>query len=206
MVERERDLVQRIQSGDTSAETELFAKYKDAILWKVCRHIKSDSEDIKDVVSEVYLAVLQGLRDPNFRPAKWASLDAYVWGVTNNKVRDWYGKRKKEMAIFSPNTLSVELVSYTDEYFLEKRELEKALRNLLNKLDSPYREALELRYLREFSIQEMSKKLGIPPRRVSERIHYALKLLRKAWRNAKILSISGLTLLLPLMKEMGVGL
>jgi DNA-directed RNA polymerase specialized sigma24 family protein len=73
-------------------------------------------------------------------------------------------------------------------------------------LDSPYREALELRYLQEFSIQEMSEKLGIPPRRVSERIHYALKLLRKAWKSAKILSISGLTLLLPLMKVMGVVL
>jgi RNA polymerase sigma factor (sigma-70 family) len=52
----------------------------------------------------------------------------------------------------------------------------------LQALEFKYKEALELRYFKELSVPEISAQLGIPPRRVSERIHYALKLLRQAYQ------------------------
>lgn len=189
MDESQRTLVKRIQSGDKSAETDLFAKYKDAILWKVCRHIQSSLDDIKDVVSEVYLAILEGLRKKDFKQEKWPSLDAYIRGVTNNKVRDWFSDNKRKRSLFLSGELSEEIASYTEDYLLERAELEKLLKEVLGTLAPKYRKALELHFLKEYSIQEMSKKLKMPPRRVSERIHYALKLIRKACERAKIVSI-----------------
>lgn len=189
-------LVQRIQSGDLSAENDLFQKYKNPILWKTLHSITTDIEDIKDVTSEVYLAIVQGLRSKGFQPEKWESLEAYIWGVANNKIRDWFKKEKFENKIFSDNPPSEEISSASEEYYWENEELRALLKTCLKALDHQYKEALELRYFQELSVQEIGAQLGLPPRRVSERIHYALKLLRKAYRKKiKEASILGLFLL-----------
>ncbi|MGH7595535.1 MAG: RNA polymerase sigma factor [bacterium] len=195
--ERQLRLVQRIQAGDATAEQELFLHYKGPILWKICRHVKTDSEDIKDLAGEIYLAILEGLRKPSFQPEKWETLDAFVWGVTNNKIRDWFKTEKRESKIFDGAPPSEEIAVASEEYLLENEELGKLLRACLKALEPQYKEALELRYFKELSVSEISAQLGIHSRRVSERIHYALKLLRKAYQKmGKSLSILALISLL----------
>ncbi len=190
--ERQLRLVQRIRGSDATAEQELFRRYKDPILWKICRHVKTDSENIKDLASEIYLAILEGLRKQSFQSEKWETLEAYIWGVANNKIRDWFKKEKRENKIFDDDPPSEEIAAASEEYLLENEELGKLLRTCLQALEFKYKEALELRYFKELSVPEISTQLGIPPRRVSERIHYALKLLRQAYqkreKTASILS------------------
>lgn len=194
---RQLRLVQRIQSGEAAAENELFHRYKDPILWKICRHVKTDSENIKDLAGEIYLAILEGLRKQSFQPEKWETLEAYIWGVSNNKIRDWFKKEKRENKIFDGDPPSEEIAVASEEYWLENEELGKLLRACLQALEFKYKEALELRYFKELSVPEIGAQLGISPRRVSERIHYALKLLRQVYqKKAKGASISALILLL----------
>jgi RNA polymerase sigma-70 factor (ECF subfamily) len=189
-------LVKRIQSSDAAAENELFQKYKGPIFWKICRQVKTDSENIKDLAGEIYLAILEGLRKQSFQPEKWENLEAYIWGVTNNKIRDWFKKEKRENKIFSDDPPPEEIAAASEEYLLESEELGTLLRTCLKTLEPQYKEALELRYFNELSVQEISAQLGMPPRRVSERIHYALKLLRKAFQkmgeNLSILALLAL--------------
>lgn len=174
-------LVQRIQAGETAAETELFKRYQEPIFWKICRHLKTDRENVKDVASEVYLAILQGLRSANFQPERWESLEAYIWGVTNNKIRDWFKQANRNHRFIEPQPPAENIAAVAAEEFLaENEELRRRLQACLQALDAKYRAVLELRYFRELAIPEMSAELGIPPPRVSERINYALKLLRKA--------------------------
>jgi RNA polymerase sigma-70 factor (ECF subfamily) len=194
--EYQRRLVQRIQSGDSAAEEELFNKYKDPILWKICRSIKTDIENIKDVASEVYLAIMQGLRNESFQPEKWQSLEAFTWGVTNNKIRDWFKKTNRERTIFHSDPPSEEMAASAEEYLLENEERNRILRHLLQGLEPKYKEVLDQRYFQELSVQEISAQLGIDPRRVSERIHYALTRVRKLCKKRKIASISSLISLL----------
>jgi len=182
-------LVKRIQAGDPLAENELFKQYKALILWKISRTIKSDPENLKDLACEVYITILEGLRKETFEPGNWESLDQFVLGVTRNKIRDWFKKDKRERRMFTSNPISSEVAAAVETYLLEEQELRRLLRNFLEKLEPKYREVLELRYFQELSVQEISHKLGIPPRRVSERIHYALKLIRKECRKRKIFSI-----------------
>ncbi|MCI0690488.1 sigma-70 family RNA polymerase sigma factor [candidate division KSB1 bacterium] len=190
-------LVQRIQAGDATADQELFCRFKDPILWKICRHVKTDSENIKDLAGEIYVAILEGLRKQSFQPEKWETLEAYIWGVVNNKIRDWFKKEKRENKIFDGDPPSEEIAAASEEFWLENEELEKLLKTCLQALEFKYKEALELRYFKELSVPEISAQLGIPPRRVSERIHYALKLLRQAYqKKAKGASISALIFLL----------
>lgn len=195
--ERQLRLVQRIQGGETAAENELFHCYKNPILWKICRSIKTDPENVKDVAGEIYVAILEGLRKQSFQPDKWETLEAYIWGVTNNKIRDWFKTGKRENRIFVGDPPSEEITAASEEYLLENEELGKLLKACLKTLKPRFKEALELRYFKELSVPEISAQLDIPPRRVSERIHYALKLLRKAYQKmGKSLSILALISLL----------
>lgn len=195
--ERQLRLVQRIQNGEAAAENELFHRYKDPILWKICRHVKTDAENIKDLAGEVYLAVLEGLRKQSFQPDRWETLEAYIWGVTNNKIRDWFKTERRRNKIFDGDPPPEEMVAASEEYLLENEELGELLKACLTSLDHKYKAALELRYFKELSVPEISAQLGMPPRRVSERIHYALKLLRKAYQKmGNSLSISALISLL----------
>ena len=53
--------------------------------------------------------------------------------------------------------------------------IKKALKNLKGK----YQEVLFLKFFEELSVKEISDRLNLPTRRVSERINYALKLIKK---------------------------
>jgi len=174
-------LVKHIQSGDTAAENALFHRYKDPILWKICRHLQTERENINDLASDVYVAILEGLRKTTFQPENWESLDAFIWGVTNNKIRDWLKKEKRERKIFHAELPSEDVAAATDEFLLENEERGRLLRSGLQALENKYKEALDLRYYQELSVAEIGAQLGLAPRRVSERIHYALKLLRQVY-------------------------
>ncbi len=193
MNEQQLRLVQRIQAGDATATKELFLSFQKPILWKISRSVHTDTANLKDVAGEVYLALIEGLHKDSFEPARWASLEAFVWGVTNNKIRDWYKKQKRDRRVFEDDPIAAQVVAAAEDYRLESEEITRVLREGLSSLKPRYKEVLDLRYFKELTIPEISAQLGLPPRRVSERIHYALKLLRKAWgKSGKGTSIFGL--------------
>ena len=190
-------LVQRIQRGDTTAEKELFERYQKPIFWKICRQVKTARENIADLASEIYLALLESLRKATFQPEKWESLEAFIWGVTNNKIRDWFKKQNRDHEIFDHHSPAEEITAATEEYFGENEEMGRHLRSRLATLAAKHKEVLELRYFQELSVAEISALLGLDPRRVSERIHYALKCMRQMYeKNGDRSSILGFLVLL----------
>ena len=158
-------LVQRIQGGDGTAENELFERYQNPILWKIGRQLKTDRESIADLASEIYLAILEGLRQATFQPEKWESLEALIWGVTNNKIRDWFKKEKRDRQFFHADPPAAAMTAAAEEFLLENEELSQLLRSCLQTLENKYREVLELRYFQELSVAEISAQLGLAPRR-----------------------------------------
>jgi RNA polymerase sigma-70 factor (ECF subfamily) len=189
-------LVQRIQSGDSDAEKELFEKYKDPIRWKIYRQITVDIEQQKDIASDVYLAILEGIRNTRFQPERWISLEAFIWGVTNNKIKDWLKKNKSKKEIATSNSLPTKGEEDPDE--VGNEELHNILRSLLKRLPPKYKEVLDLKYFQELSVTEIGQKLKTEPRRISERINYALKLIRKECKKRKLFSIFSTLILLQL--------
>ena len=53
-----------------------------------------------------------------------------------------------------------------------------------------------MRYFQELSIQEISQITGLAPKRISERIHYALKLMKSECKKFNLFSIFNLLMLL----------
>lgn len=183
----DKNLVEKIFAGEKDAETLLFRKYGSRIARKVSFHLGADNRDWQDVTANVQMALLLSLRQGKFDVSKGVSLGAYIYGITNNKIKDYFKALKKQPPV--TNTLPEHLVSVAEIYDLEKNEARNYLRDLLGTLKIKYKEVLYLRYYEELSIEEISQKTGLPPRRVSERIHYAITLMRKKCEKEKIFSI-----------------
>ena len=62
---------------------------------------------------------------------------------------------------------------------VENLERSKMMAENLAKLKPKYKEVLFLYYYRDLSREEVARRLRISPRRVSERVNYAQKLLKK---------------------------
>ena len=174
----ERELIEKIQGGDRDAENQLISLSADKISIVVHRRIGREHENCKDLIQDIFVAVLESLRASQFDPLKGQSLQSYIYGITRNKIRDYFKcQSKKEFLRENPSTMvQVEAGMHSN---LEKEELRDRLRYGITKLKKKYREVLFLRYFEELSISEISERIGSPKRRVSERINYAIKLLKK---------------------------
>ena len=177
----EKSLIEKIVSGDTDAENRLFLHFKERIEFLVRARLRNKipSDDQKDILSEARQSILFSLRKGGFDPAKGKPLEAYIAGIVSNVVAMYFRNL--------PKTNSTEgidkhhkLESFTNPLIeildYEKKEI---VRSALASLDDKYKEVILLRIYEEKSIEEISGKIGIEKRRVSERINYALKLLLK---------------------------
>ena len=172
----ERQLLERIYRGDRQAESDLVRQFDYIIRRKIESCVQADKDRIHDIVAEVHLAVIQSIRQKKFRMENGCSLGAYIYGITRNKISDFYKERKRHQ---NTEIFPQHLADTVEDLLLERKEMELILRKELEKLHPKYRQILYLRYFKELSITEICEQLDLSPRRVSERIHYAVKLLKK---------------------------
>lgn len=180
-------LIEKIIAGDSEAENRLFLHFKERIefLVRVRLRNKVSSDHQADIISEVRLAILLSLRKGGFDPTKGKPLEAYIAGIASNVVAMNFRNLKKEKIredIDKHHSLKDFNNPLSEILDSEKRE---KLKKALNKIDNKYRDVLIMRIYDELSIEEISDKIGIEKRRVSERINYALKLLLKELKRQK---------------------
>ena len=94
--EQETELVKRIYSGDSRAENELFSHFDARIIRKVRFSIGSTNSDWQDIVGDIKTALLENLRDGKFDIDRGVSLGSYVFGITMNKIRDYFKSKKTD--------------------------------------------------------------------------------------------------------------
>ena len=73
----------------------------------------------------------------------------------------------------------------------ELGEKAERLARAIDKLKPRFKEVLYLYYFQELSREEVARRLGLTPRRVSERVNYAHKLLRKLLQQEDFFQLSG---------------
>ena len=170
-------LINKILSANKKAENDLILCFAPRISSKVRYSIGSESEEWKDLTNEILMTVLINLRAGKFDLDRGVPLGSYIYAITRNKIKDYFKSKKKHQSINddiadesgNDNKIQIDL---------ERKDLRKFLESRLEKLKIKYKEVLYLRYFEELSIAEISEEINLTSRRVSERINYALKLLK----------------------------
>lgn len=151
---------------------EIIRKYRPVISFKVRKSLGSYNPDWEDVVNEIITQVIEQVNRGEFRGE--SSIGTYIYIITSRRIID-YIRQKTKVLKQAP-----EPAPLPDPYeSVEHKERAEKIAGALRKIKPKYRDVLYLYYFEELSRAEVAHKLGISPRRVSERIHYAQKLLRR---------------------------
>ena len=150
----------------------VIAQYRPVVSFRVRRALGGDIPDWEDVVNEILTQVLEKVRKGEFRGE--SSLGTFIYTVTSRRIVDFI--RQKTKILKSGPEPSVPPDPHES---LEASERADQLVRHIRMLKPKYREVLFLFYFQELPREEVARKLGITPAKVSERLHYAQKLLKK---------------------------
>ncbi len=179
---QEVELARLIRLGNPQAEDDLFTHFIEQIAWIVRTKIGSTHEDWKDVVSDSIIATLVNLRQGKFNVNR-GNLGSYIYGITRNKIRDYYKMKKKhdEKRIRIDELSEVDMIIEDDSELDRKIIHEKAL-EIINELPTKYGQVLKLIHCEGLSVKQISQRLNIPPEEVSKRLWYGKQLIKKNYK------------------------
>lgn len=169
----ERALVLQLIEGDEDAFCELYAAYKNRLIYFAMRFFKS-REYAEDIFQDAFTIVWQSRRFIN----PDASFSAYLYTIMRNRIlnqlRDLANRDKLREQIFS------QAVNYTNETKDEilVNDLRQFISRALQQLTPRQREIFEMSRERQMSHREIAEALGISVNTVQESISISLRTLR----------------------------
>ncbi len=150
----------------------IVTKYRSIVSFRVKKSIGVKTPDWEDVVNEIMINVVEKIKKGEFRGD--SSIGTFIYTITSRRIIDFIRKKSKVLKHApEPNPY------LSPQEQAEKTERAQWIAEAIEKLKPKYKEVLYLYYYQELSREEVAKKLKISPRRVSERVNYAQKLLRK---------------------------
>ena len=169
----ERSLILRWIEGDEDAFCELYATYKNRLIYFAMRFLKS-REYAEDVFQDAFTVVWQSRRFIN----PDASFSSYLYTIMRNRIlnqlRNTANEEKLKESILS------QALDYTEDTKREVmlNDLKSLISHALQQLTPRQREIFEMSREAQLSHKEIADKLGISVNTVQEHISTSLKLIR----------------------------
>ena len=169
----ERSLILRLIGGDEDAFCELYATYKNRLIYFAMRFLKS-REYAEDVFQDAFTVVWQSRRFIN----PDASFSSYLYTIMRNRIlnqlRNSANEEKLKESILS------QALDYTEDTKREVmlNDLKSLISHALQQLTPRQREIFEMSREAQLSHKEIADKLGISVNTVQEHISISLKLIR----------------------------
>ena len=169
----ERSLILRLIEGDEDAFCELYATYKNRLIYFAMRFLKS-REYAEDVFQDAFTIVWQSRRFIN----PDASFSSYLYTIMRNRIlnqlRNAANEEKLKESILS------QALDYTEDTKREVmlNDLKSLISHALQQLTPRQREIFEMSREAQLSHKEIADKLGISINTVQEHISTSLKLIR----------------------------
>lgn len=169
----ERELVIRLTDGDEDAFCELYAAYKNRLLYFAMKFVKS-RDFAEDIFQDAFTVIWQSRRFIN----PDASFSSYLYTIVRNRILNQIRNADKE------NTLKEQILSQAIDYTDNTKEtvLANDLREIINKalekLTPRQREIFEMSREAQMSHKEIAEALGISVNTVQEHISVSLRTIR----------------------------
>lgn len=169
----ERSLILHLIEGDEDAFCELYATYKNRLIYFAMRFLKS-REYAEDVFQDAFTVVWQSRRFIN----PDASFSSYLYTIMRNRIlnqlRNAANEEKLKESILS------QALDYTEDTKREVmlNDLKSLISHALQQLTPRQREIFEMSREAQLSHKEIADKLGISINTVQEHISTSLKLIR----------------------------
>lgn len=171
----EKEIVSRIMKEDFRA-FELLVKTYEKLVFFVINRLVYDLQDKQDICQEVFIKVYKNLPQFKFESklSTWIARIAYLTAI--NYLKKY--KRGQE-AEFPENIDNYHFTDENPEQVFTKKNLAEYVNQLILQMPLPYRTALTLYHLNEFSCKEIEQITGTPEGTVKSNLFRARKLLKE---------------------------
>jgi RNA polymerase sigma-70 factor, ECF subfamily len=150
----------------------ITSKYRPIVTFKVKNSIGSHTPEWEDIVNEIMLNTIEKIKSGEFKGE--SSVGTFIYTITRRRIVDYIRRKKRRAHKYIP-----ESDPFPDPHEqIENKERAEMLAKKLEELKPKYKTILYLYYYKDLSRREVAQRLGISPRKVSERVHYAQRLLR----------------------------
>ena len=165
----DRSLVGMVIEGDSIAFDILFARHSDTIHTMLSK-FAGNNDDVDDLMQEAFMkAFLKiGLYDPKY------DFGAWIYTIARNTFVDFSRTRKSNA--LNPQNLSPEIDNTaqssqpTPEDYIINAQQRVQIERYISMLPENYRQLFELRFLDEYSYEEIAEKLDMKLGTVKTRI------------------------------------
>lgn len=175
MVNREYDihddstLAKMVIEGDSTAFDTLFARHSDSIHAMLLKY-SGNSDDVNDLMQEAFMKAYlkMGLYNPKY------DFGAWIYTIARNTFVDFSRTRKSNA--LNPQNLSPEIDNTaqasapTPEDYIINAQQRAQIERYIAMLPEDYRQLFELRFLDEYSYEEIAEKLDMKLGTVKTRI------------------------------------
>ena len=153
-------------------------------MFKVIYLIVNNKEEAEDIVQESYIKAWQ--KWENFRGE--CSNEVFIHRIGVNLAIDKI-RRKKKLSILIPKLFEQKTINPEDIVLKneEEKQLHKAIRKFISKLNKQERCILILKYYGNFKISEISEILSIPTGTIKTKLFHSRKKIQNQIENDKLL-------------------
>lgn len=154
----EKKIVREILTGNETTLRFFYTHFARPLRGFIAHRIGSE-EDAEEILQDVLLATLEGLRDFSFR----SSLFTFICSIANHKVIDFYRKKRIKNIVFSKlGDIEPLLCSlFGPEEALDEEILKEKIKKTFQKITPSYSKILKLKYIYGYSVTEIAHVLSI---------------------------------------------
>lgn len=151
----EQELVRRAQAGDQEALVELLRSVE-ASVYRSAYYILGDEQEALDAAQDTLLRIYQKLH--LFQEK--AKFSTWVQRIVSNVCMDRFRARKDTVSIDQHELVIADKTSVESEVMIT--HVSHDIRKAIDQLPEHYRVVVVLRYLQDFSYQEIADALDLP--------------------------------------------
>lgn len=178
----DKKLVKKTKAGDKQAFTELVNLYKDKI-FNLSYRMLGNTHEAEDISQDTFLKVFTNIEkyDEQYKFSTW------IYRIATNLCIDRIRKKKADFSLDNNwneedgmdwySRLSNENMTPEEEVIINERD--QKIQKAILELPPKYRVIMNLRYMEELSIQEISDVVNLSISTVKTRLHRGREHLRK---------------------------
>ncbi|MFO0780790.1 MAG: RNA polymerase sigma factor [Candidatus Gracilibacteria bacterium] len=167
----EQLLIREAVEGEEEAFIQLYHQHVQA-LYRFVYSKTSNQQDAEDLTSETFFQALKNLRSFSGK----STFKNWLYGIAKHLILAKYRERYNTATLeLDENAYIQEPVGQTEEVAAENRQKNEALLEILSALPQNYRQVLELRFLKGYTVLETADAMGITEENAKVLQHRALK-------------------------------
>lgn len=160
----ENDIILAAVRGDSEAVSNIYRKYVETV-YKFVYYRVGNREEAEDLTSETFIRMMQSLHSFSFD----SKFKTWLLGIAKHTVLDYFRKHYKNRTLSLEDFLNVDLgksiaiepvFDFDEDKEVKSVKFEERVREVLGKLPKHYRDVLELRFLKGYTIRETAEELG----------------------------------------------